>query len=127
MTKQIVLNFTSPPSNEDIQAIAESYLDGLPQELDDICDGLEIAVDHFPEEAIQQELELETDFDLLALYIDAPDKTLMLYRRPILDVWCETEDDLGGLIRHLMITELAQGLDYSAEEIERLANQPYDG
>ena len=125
MSKQDKLHYTHPPSQDDIQFLARSYLENLPSELDEVCDGLEIVIDDFPPEDIKVELELETDFDLLALYIDSPVKQLILYRRPVLDVWCETEDDLGGLVRHLMITELAQQLDYSGEQIEKLANQNY--
>ena len=113
----------TPPSHHDFREIAESHLGNLPYELDDIIDSLEIIIDDFPPEDIQEELELETEFDLLALYIDAPVKSLVLYRRPILNIWCETEEPLEDIIRHLMITELAQQLDYTAEQIESLANQ----
>ena len=133
--RNIILDFTAPPSNEDIQMLAESLIDELPTALDDICDGLTILVDHFPPQETIDEFELDTDFDLLALYRDAvekipgvplknkkAEKTLILYRRPILDLWCETEDDLTGLVRHLMITELAQHCGFDADGIERLAN-----
>ncbi|PCI01471.1 MAG: hypothetical protein COB76_01345 [Alphaproteobacteria bacterium] len=135
MNKSIVLNFSAPPSNEDIQSLAESLCDSLPNELSAVCEGLKIIVDHFPPQETMDEFELDTDFDLLALYRDTAEKipgvplkgvrsekTLTLYRRPILDVWCETEDDLEGLVRHLMITELAQHCGYGAEDIEKLAN-----
>jgi predicted Zn-dependent protease with MMP-like domain len=125
MRKDIILNHTTPPSNKDMQEIAELLIETLPEELNEVCDGLSIAIEDFPTEEIQQKFELETDFDLLALYIDSSDKVLILYRRPILDIWCETHDNLKGLVRHLMITELAQQLDYSAEEIESLANKTY--
>lgn len=135
MSANLILNFSTPPSIDDIQGLAESLMDDLPAELDDICDDLEIIVDHFPDQVVMDELQLETDFDLLALYQDADNtiggmsfknakssKTLTLYRRPILDMWCETEDDLQALVRHLMITELAQYCGYEARDIERLAN-----
>lgn len=130
----MILNFAAPPSNDDLVALAESLLDDLPEELDDICEKLDVIVDHFPPQEIIDEYDLETDFDLLALYRDTAEKipgvplkgaksekTLTLYRRPILDLWCETEDDLSGLVRHLMITELAQHCGYEANEIEALA------
>ena len=127
MTRRHDFNFSAPPSSDILYEMARSLVDDLPKELDDLIDGLEIAIDDFPSEDIQSELELETDFDLLALYIDSPRKTLVLYRRPILDIWCETEDDLGKLICHLMVTELAQQLDYTAVEIEALANESVKG
>lgn len=135
MTRNMILSFTTPPSNDDMQALAESLIDDLPVELDDLCDGLAITVEDFPTQDIIDEFELDTDFDLLVLYRDTAEKmpgvalkdarsekTLTLYRRPILDLWCETEDDLPGLVRHLMITELAQHCGYGAGDIERLAS-----
>lgn len=134
MSKNLILNFSTPPSNDDVRALAESLVDGLPDELDEICEDLEVVVDHFPPQETIDEFELDTDFDLLALYRDTAEKIpgvplknaksekiLTLYRRPILDLWCETEDDLAGLVRHLMITELAQHCGYQADEIEKLA------
>jgi predicted Zn-dependent protease with MMP-like domain len=59
-------------------------------------------------------------YDLVALYrngkeiapgvqrkIANDDDLLILYRRPILDLWCDTQDDLTGLLREVMIQELA--------------------
>lgn len=136
--KKIILNFTAPPSKEDMLSVAEDALETLPEELDDICGDLEIQVEDFPPQEVIDEFDLETDFDLLALYrghaekipgvaakSGTEEKTLILYRRPILDVWCETEDDLNGLVRHLMITELAQHCDFNAKEIEELANRQF--
>lgn len=138
--KKIIMNFSAPPSIEDLTSIAESCLDLLPEELDDMIEGLDIVVDDFPPQDVLDEFGLETEFELLALYRDHEEKipgvasksgddskTLYLYRRPILDVWCETEDDLNGLMRHLMITELAQNCGFDAGEIEALANRPHQG
>lgn len=133
--QNIIMNFGNPPSNDDIQVLAESLIDDLPSELDDICENLEITVEDFPAQEVIDEFDLDTDFDLLALYRDGAEKipgvvikgatsvkTLTLYRRPILDLWCETEDDLPALVRHLVITELAQHCGFDASGIERLAN-----
>ena len=138
--KKIIMNFSAPPSIEDLTSIAESMLDLLPEELDDIAGDLEIKVEDFPPQEVLDEFGLETEFELLALYRDHDekipgvasknenaDKILYLYRRPVLDVWCETEDDLNGLLRHLIITELAQNCGFEAGEIEALANRPHQG
>lgn len=122
MSKNLILGYSTPPSNDDLQTLADSLIDDLPDELDRLCKNLEIMIDHFPTQDVIDEFELETDFDLLALYRDF-DKTLTLYRRPILDLWCDSEDDLTDLVRHLMITELAQHLGYTAEEIEGLMSR----
>ena len=138
--KKIIMNFSAPPSIEDLKSIAESTLELLPEELDDIAEDLEITVEDFPPQEVLDEFGLETEFELLALYRDHDekipgvasknenaDKILYLYRRPVLDVWCETEDDLNGLLRHLIITELAQNCGFEAGEIEALANRSHQG
>ena len=116
------LNYTFPPSVEILENIAEACIPSLPDELDQICPNLQIVIDDFPSETVQEDLELETDFDLLAYYFEKT-KSLNLYRRPILDLWCETGDDLQSLIRQLMITELAQYLEFSPQDIERMTRE----
>ncbi len=52
---------------------------------------------------------------------------LFLYRRPILDLWCHTQDDLTNLIREVMIEELASNFDFSESEIEEMAARHHQG
>jgi predicted Zn-dependent protease with MMP-like domain len=45
---------------------------------------------------------------------------IFLYRRPLLDYWCETEEDLFGLIRHVMIHEIGHHFGLSDDDMERI-------
>lgn len=138
--KEIIMSFSSPPSFEDIGAIASSALENLPEELLEFCDEMAIIIEELPDEALEEELDLDDPYDLIALYRKgnqiAPgiesktandDDVLILFRRPLLDMWCETGDDLNVLIRQVMIEELGQNFDFSDDEIDEMAKRHYQG
>ena len=137
---QIIMSFSVPPSAEDLEVIAKGVLETLPEELLEFCEGMAVQVEDFPDEAIQQELDLDDPYDLLALYRSgseiAPgvtkktandDDQLLIFRRPLLDAWCETQEDLNALIRQVMIEEIGQNFDFSEEEIEEMAARHFQG
>lgn len=132
--KKIIMDFTRAPDQDDLEALAQNALEDFPSELLTYIEDAEILIEDFPPEELEEELGLDSAFELLAFYKkhaekipgvlakDAPEeKVLYLYRRPILDMWCETGDDLAAIIRHVMISEIAQSHDYSEDEIEALA------
>ena len=51
------------------------------------------------------------------------DDTLFLYRRPILDVWCENCEDITSLIREVIIEEIGKALNFSEEEIDEMTSR----
>lgn len=120
-----------PPSAEDIQATAEAILDEMPDGFEKYVRNLKIVVEDFPDDFVQQELEVETPFDLLGCYQSAGpaalghlgtnakrSDTLYLYRRPILDVWAETSEDLTRLINRVMLQEIGHHFGFSSDELE---------
>lgn len=90
----------------------------LPEGFRDLCAGIIIRVDDFPTDEVLEELQAETEFDLLGLFqgIGLPfrgnDDTgrlpnmIWLYRRPILDYWAEHDETLGHIVRHVLIHEI---------------------
>jgi predicted Zn-dependent protease with MMP-like domain len=137
---QIIMNFSVPPSVEDIEVIVRNALQSLPDELVELCDGLAVKVEDFPDDAVQHDLDLDDPYELLALYRSgsqiAPgvtkktandDDVLMVFRRPLLDAWCEAGEDLGILIRQVIIEELGQNFDFSEEEIEEMSLRHFQG
>jgi predicted Zn-dependent protease with MMP-like domain len=123
--KDIFVGFTVPPSLEDIGAIAETILDDLPEGMQKYTGKLKIQVEDFPDEFITQEMEIETPFDLLGCYQSSglPTKTnkqdvLYLYRRPMLDIWAEGNEDLTRIINRVMLQEIGHHFGFSADEIE---------
>lgn len=138
--KQIIMNYTIPPSADDIEVMANAMIETLPEELLEFCDGVALVIEDFPDETTEQELDLDDSYELMALYKSGKeispgverktandDDVLLLYRRPILDMWCESEDDLGTLLRQVMIEELGKHFDFSDDEIEEMAERHYQG
>lgn len=139
-SKQIIMHFAGPPSVEDMEVMAGQILEALPEELLEFCDGLAIRVEDFPDESTETEMEVEDPYDLLALYRSGKeispgvekktandDDLLLIYRRPVLDMWCDTGEDLADLIRQIMIEELGRHFDFSDEEIDEMAGRHYQG
>ena len=115
-------------------------MDNLPEELMEFCDSLVIHIEELADEALEDELDLEDPFELLALYrsgseispgvkkkIANDDDVIMLFRRPILDLWCESCDDINDIIRQVLIEELGQNFDFSEDEIEEMNSRHYQG
>ncbi|HLJ64085.1 MAG TPA: metallopeptidase family protein [Stellaceae bacterium] len=93
---------------------------------------LVIRVEEFPDEETERAMDLESPFDLLGLYrgVALPHKSgthpgplpdqVFLYRRPILDYWCETGEDLAAVVRHVLIHEIGHHFGFSDEDMERI-------
>lgn len=124
-----------PPSLEDFADHAETALERMPKELARMVDGVLLRVDDFPDEEVMREMALESPFDLLGLYsgvpfgekdggavITQPDM-IFLYRRPILDYWCDTGEDLIHVIRHVLIHEIGHHFGLSDDDMEALEAQ----
>lgn len=136
--QKIIMNYTTPPTHEDLEILAVQCLQNLPDELLEHCDGLAVVVEDVADETTEQELDLEDPYELLALYKSgceiAPgvlkktardDDVLVLYRRPLLDIWCETCDDLSVLVRQILIEELGRHFELSEDDIDELVNRPF--
>ena len=123
------------PSLADIEDLAEEAFAMIPTELRRHAADVVIRVEDFPDEETERDMELESPFDLLGLYRGValthksvsdpggmPDM-VFLYRRPILDYWCETGEDLVHLIRHVLIHEIGHHFGYSDDDMERLEDE----
>jgi len=124
--------FGAPPSFADIEAMAARAFETIPDELRNMTATILFLVEDFPDEEICRDMELESPFDLLGLYqgVDLTQKSIadpspdpdvvFLYRRPILDYWCETGEDLEHLVRHVLIHEIGHHFGFSDEDMEAL-------
>ncbi|MBI1208144.1 MAG: acetylglutamate kinase [Azospirillum sp.] len=124
--------FTTPPTLAELEALAETALATVPDQLRRYVRNVVILVDEFPDQETEQAMDLETPFDLLGLYRgtdlahrsvhdlpQGPDH-IYLYRRPLLDYWCETGEDLAVLVRHVLIHEIGHHFGFSDDDMERL-------
>ena len=123
----------TPPTLADIEALAESALATIPVELRRHVKNLVIRVEDFPDEETEEEMGLESPFDLLGLYrgVDMPHQAasdpsgrlpdmVFLFRRPILDYWCDTAEPLGRIVRHVLIHEIGHHFGFSDDDMERI-------
>ena len=125
------------PTAEDIDALAQAAFDQLPASFRHLSEGLVIQVVDFPDEETLNDMRAESEFDLLGLFRGrglaqrgAGEETgelpnmIWLYRRPLLDFWCDGEDSLGDVVTHVLVHEIGHhfGLsDADMEAIERAA------
>lgn len=124
--------FSEPPSAADIHDIAKRALDGIPQGLRRHLRDVVILIEEFPDAETETEMELESPFDLLGLYHgvsldqksvgDAPEDVdrIFLYRRPLLDYWCETGEDFEAIIRNTLIHEVGHHFGFSDDDMDHL-------
>jgi len=93
--RNIIMSFSVPPSAEDLSVMAAEILENMPDELVEYADDI----------AVQKKIADEDDM-------------LMLFRRPILDMWCETGEDLFTIMRSVVIEEIARYHDFADDEID---------
>jgi predicted Zn-dependent protease with MMP-like domain len=124
-----------PPSLGDLEALARMAFDALPEEFSRHLAPVVIRVEEFPDEETEREMGLESPFDILGLYRGAsiagqegsqppvlPDM-IHLYRRPILDYWCETGEDLEHVVRHVLVHEIGHHFGLSDADMEAIEEQ----
>lgn len=120
------------PSLDDIERLAAAALETIPAVLRAQVEGVVMRVTEFPDPDVERDMELESPFDILGLYVGipfgekssgavthAPDM-IFLYRRPILDYWCETGEELAHVIRHVLIHEIGHHFGFSDDDMEAL-------
>lgn len=121
-----------PPSLDDIAELARAAAATLPEPVKGHLAAVVIRVEEFCDDETETALDLESAFDLLGLYrgVSLPRRSLsdvpndvdmiLLYRRPILDYWCETGEELSRIVRHVLWHEVGHHLGFSDEDMERI-------
>lgn len=129
------LSMATAPTLDDIDALARQALATIPPALQPILRDLVFCVVDFPDDDTIAALALDSPFDLLGLYHgvdlsvqsvgDLPQDVnrVLLYRRPILDYWCESGEDLGHLVRHVLIHEIGHHAGLSDADMERIEQE----
>jgi predicted Zn-dependent protease with MMP-like domain len=106
------------PSLAELEALAGEVFKHLPKRFRDLAADVIIRVDDFPSEDVLDEMQAESEFDLLGLFqgVGLPFRSesaavqmpnmVWLYRRPILDYWAEHDDTLGAIVKHVLVHEI---------------------
>jgi predicted Zn-dependent protease with MMP-like domain len=124
------------PSLAELEVLAGEVFRHLPRKFRDLCADLVIQVDDFTRDEVLDEMDAESEFDLLGLFqgvglpfraesapVQMPNM-IWLYRRPILDYWAEHDETLGAIVKHVLVHEIGHhfGLsDADMAAIERAA------
>ena len=124
--------FTTAPSLDEIEALAAEAYATIPDALRGHVGDVMIRVEEFPDAETEEEMELDSPFDLLGLYrgvaltqqsvgdVRSDIDMIFLYRRPILDYWCETDEDLYDIVRHVLIHEIGHHFGFSDDDMDRI-------
>jgi predicted Zn-dependent protease with MMP-like domain len=124
------------PGLAEIEALADAAFAALPEEFRKLCEGLIIHVDDFPDDETLEDMECETEFDLLGLFRGRgiPDRgataqtgefpnMIWLYRRPMLDYWAEHDETLGHVVTHVLVHEIGHHFGLSDADMEAIEKQ----
>ncbi len=120
------------PTLEDIERLAGEAFESIPAELRRHVANVVFRVEEFPDEQTERDMELESPFDILGLYrgVALPNRSvyqvrrsqdmIFLYRRPLLDYWCETGEPLIDIVRHVLVHEIGHHFGFSDDDMERI-------
>jgi predicted Zn-dependent protease with MMP-like domain len=123
------------PSLAELEVLASEVFRHLPRKFRELCSDVVIQVDDFPSDDVLEEMQAETEFDLLGLFqgtglpfrsesapVQMPNM-IWLYRRPILDYWAEHDETLGAIIRHVLVHEIGHHFGLSDGDMEAIEEQ----
>ncbi len=121
------------PSLDDFEAMARHSWASLPGAFTRLAGDVVFRIQDFADEDVLDDLEIEDPFDLTGLYsgVDLtrqsvsdplpPTPMVFLYRRPILDEWCDRGDvTLGDLIAHVLVHEIGHHFGLSDADMDAL-------
>ncbi len=123
---------TLPPTLGDIDALAQAAIERLPDEFRDWLGPVLLRVEDFPDAEVMAAMALESEFDILGVYQgrhvglkgDVPTGALpdiiFLYRRALLDEWCETGESLDALVTNTIVHEIGHHFGLSDADMARI-------
>ena len=125
-------SFGQPPSAEEIEAIARSVMERLPQPFASSLGNIVLQVQDFADERTLHDMGIEDGFELSGLYEGVPltersveqsgtlPERVFLFRRPILDEWADGVNTLEHLVAHVLIHEIGHHFGLSDEDIHAI-------
>jgi predicted Zn-dependent protease with MMP-like domain len=117
------------PSLAELEALAGEMFRHLPKRFRDLAADVVIRVDDFPTEDVLNEMQADSEFDLLGLFqgVGLPFRSesaavqmpnmVWLYRRPILDYWAEHDETLGAIVKHVLVHEIGHHFGLSDSDM----------
>jgi predicted Zn-dependent protease with MMP-like domain len=124
------------PSLADFEILAGEVFRRLPKRFHDLAADVVVRVDDFPAEDVLEEMQAQSEFDLLGLFhgvglpfraesaaVQMPNM-IWLYRRPILDFWAEHDETLGDIIKHVLVHEIGHHFGLSDADMAAIEEEP---
>ena len=124
--------FATPPSADEIEALARSALASLPEPFAGHLANVVLQVEEFADDETLKAMEIDDPFDLTGIYEgipltersvelsgNLPDR-VRLFRRPILDEWADGDDTLEHLVAHVLVHEIGHHFGLSDEDMQAL-------
>lgn len=121
------------PSLDEFATIAEAAFQALPDLFRRLAGEVIFRIEEFADEEVLEDLDIEDPFELTGLYsgVDLSQRSSMgpaagpsmvfLYRRPILDEWCERGDvTLEELIQHVLVHEIGHHFGLSDDAMHAI-------
>ena len=120
------------PTLREFEDLAASAWQQIPPEFRDLAKDVLIRVEDFASADVLASLGIENEFDLMGVYqgvslermsimdiAQEPD-TVILFRRPILDYWADSDETLGALVTHVLIHEIGHHFGLSDADMEAI-------
>jgi predicted Zn-dependent protease with MMP-like domain len=120
------------PTADAIEAIARAAWDTLPEQFRAHLGAVVFRVEEFASDDVLDELGIDNPLELTGLYSGRPlgEKSnamsgelpdmIHLYRVPILLEWVESGEELGHLVRHVLIHEVGHHFGLSDEDMHAI-------
>ena len=124
--------FGTPPSTDDLEAIARATLRALPAPFAEHLGDVVLLVEDFADEETLEAMGIEDPFELTGIYEGVPltersveqsgtlPDRVRLFRRPILDEWADGNDTLEHLVAHVLIHEVGHHFGLSDDDMHAL-------
>lgn len=128
-----------PPSSDDLAAIGEAVLAGLPAPIRELVGAVPVVVQDWPDDAMLDDLGLESALDLTGLYRGVPvgerggiglpppePELIFLFRLPILLEWAERGCALADVVFDVLTHEIGHHLGMDEAQVLRMEGREGD-
>jgi len=124
--------FGSPPSADEIEAIARAALKALPEPFANSLGDVVLLVEEFADDETLEAMGIDDPFELSGIYEGVPltersveqsgtlPERIRLFRRAILDEWAGSDDTLEHLVAHILVHEVGHHFGLSDDDIHAL-------
>jgi len=132
ITDPLAWRTVKAPSLEDMELLAQEIFAGLPAKFRALCEGLVIKVEDFAPDDVLDDLDIESEYDLMGLFqgVGLPFRSesapvqlpnmIWLYRCPIIEYWAEHDETLGAVVAHVLVHEIGHHFGLSDDDIEAI-------